>query len=90
MTKEKINSELLEKLSPEALSQLYDGLYEEFCKTIIKLLKGTLENPGLTEEEIQSAKGFAELKPDSEAAKELLEFLESEEVKEAVVRNRHS
>ena len=86
MPKEKINTDLLEKLSPEALRELYDGLHEVLCKTILKLLKDTLENPGLTEEEIQSAREVAELKSDADAARELLEFLKSEEAKEAVVQ----
>lgn len=78
--------EQLEKLSPETLNRLNDALHETLCKTIITLLRDTIVNPGLTKEEIQSARDLAEVKPDNDAAKEHLEFLESEEVREAVER----
>jgi ubiquinone biosynthesis protein Coq4 len=48
MSKEKINTELLEKLPPETLGELYDELHEVLCETTIKLLKDTLEEPELT------------------------------------------
>jgi hypothetical protein len=48
-------------------------------------LKDTLKNPGITKEEIKAAREFAELKPHTKAAQVLLEFLESEKVKEAFI-----
>ncbi len=75
-----VNREQLEKLSPETLDCLNDVLHETLCKSIITLLKDTLENPGLNKQEIQSARDSLELKPDTDGAKELLEFLDSEEV----------
>ena len=80
-----MNKEDLEKLSPEKLGQLNDALHEVFCESIITLMKDTLKNPGITREEIKSAKEFAELKPKTKAAQILLEFLESEKVKEALI-----
>lgn len=81
-----MNREQLEKLSPEVQERLNAALHETLCKTIITLLQDTSKNPGLTKEEIQSAKEFTEIKPGTDAAKELLEFLDSEEVREAVER----
>jgi len=48
-------------------------------------MKDSLESPGITKEEIKAAREFAELKPDTKSAKELLEFLENEAVKEALI-----
>ena len=80
-----MNKEYLEKLSPETLDQLSDALHEVLCESIITLMKDSLKNPGITKEEITSAKEFAEMKPSTKAAKKLLEFLESEKVKEAQI-----
>ena len=80
-----MNREDLEKLSPEVLGQLNDALHEVLCESIITLLKDTLKNPGITKEEIKAAREFAELKPNTKAAQVLLEFLESEKVKEAFI-----
>jgi hypothetical protein len=48
-------------------------------------MKDTLKNPGITKEEINAARELAELKPNTKAAQILLEFLESEAVKEALI-----
>ncbi len=80
-----MNREDLEKLSPEVLGQLNDALHEVLCESIITLMKDSFKNPGITKEEIKSAREFAELKPNTEAAQILLEFLESEKVKEAFI-----
>jgi hypothetical protein len=80
-----MNKEDLEKLSPETLDQLNDALHDVLCESIITLMKDSLKNPGITKEEIKSAKEFAELKPNTKAAQKLLGFLESEEVKEALI-----
>jgi len=81
-----MNKEHYEKLSPEVQTQINEVLHETLCESIITLLKDTLENNDLIKEEIQSAREFAQIKPDTEAAKELLEFLNSEKVKEALAR----
>lgn len=81
-----MNIEDLEKLSPEVLSQLNDALHEVLCESIITLMKDTLKNPGITKEEIKTAREFAELKPESKTAKKLLEFLESKAGKEALIK----
>lgn len=82
--KRAMNKEQYEKLSPEAQTQLNDTLHETLCESIITFLKDSLENSDLTKDEVQSAREFAELKPDTDAARELLEFLGSNEVREAV------
>ncbi len=81
-----MNKEHYEKLSPEVQEHVNDTLHKTLCESIIILLKDSIENPGLVREEVQSARDFAQIKPDTDAAKELLEFLGSEEVKEAIVR----
>lgn len=45
-----------------------------------------MSEPGKLEQRIEAACEFAEIILDTEAAKELLEFLESEEVREAHAR----
>ncbi len=80
-----MNKEQYEKLSPDTQAQLNDTLHETLCESIITLLKDSIENSDLIKEEVQSARDFAEIKPDTEAAKELLEFLESDEVKETLI-----
>jgi hypothetical protein len=80
-----MNKEDLEKLSPETLGQLNDALHEVLCESIITLMKNSLYDPGITKEEIKSAREFAKLKPNTKAAQMLIEFLESEEVKKALI-----
>ena len=82
MSREKQKSESLDRLTI-----VNDELHKVLCESIIKLLQDTLKEPGITAEEIEAAREFAELKPDTKAAKELLEFLESKEVKEALMTN---
>lgn len=77
-----MNKELYEKLSSETQTQLNDTLHETLCESIITLLKESIENPGLTKEEVQSAREFAQMKPDTEVARELLAFLDSDKVRE--------
>lgn len=81
-----MNEEWYEKLSPKVQAQLNDTLHETLCESIITLLKDSLEYPGLVNEEIQSAREFAYIKPNTDVAKELLEFLDSEEVIKAIER----
>ena len=47
--------------------------------------KDSIKGPGISEEQIESARDIVELNSDTNAAKELLEFLESEKVKEALI-----
>ena len=81
-----MNREDLEKLPLEVLGQLNDALHEVLCESIISVMKDSLENLWITEEEIKAAREFAELKPNTKAAQLLLEFLESEKVKEAFIK----
>jgi hypothetical protein len=71
--------------SSDRLTIINIELHKVLCETIITLMKDTLKNPGITKEEIKAAKEFVELKPDTKAAQKLLEFLESEKVKEALI-----
>jgi hypothetical protein len=48
-------------------------------------MKDSLKDHGISKEEIKAAIEFAELKPDTNAAHKLLEFLDTEKVKEALV-----
>lgn len=81
-----MNKEQYEKLSPKVQGQLNDTLHETLCESIVTLLKDSIENSDLIKEEVQSARDFAEIKPDTDAVKELLEFLDSEEVKESFAK----
>ena len=86
-----MNKEQYEKLSPETQSKLnaalHEGMFHEtLCESIITLLKDSLENLGLTKEEVQSAREFAEMIPDTDAARELLGFLDSDIVKKALAQ----
>jgi hypothetical protein len=77
--------EILKDLPPYKHGELYDELYDFMCKSIIVPLKDSIAEPGISQEEINRARSFAELNPDAEAAKELLEFLDSEDVMKAFV-----
>jgi len=80
--------DILEELSPDTLDKLYDELHEFMCKSIIGLLQDSLAGPGISQQQIETAREFVELKPDTEAAKGVLEFLDSEEVKECFVSTK--
>lgn len=71
----------IEKLSPKLQSEINDALHSTLCKTILKLPKDSMDNPGLLKEEIKSAREFAEMKSDSDEARELLTFLDCDEQK---------
>jgi len=79
MSRERQKNEPLDRLAI-----INDELHKVLCEATISLLQDTLKEPGITAEEIKAAREFAELKPDTKAAEELLEFLDSEEVKEAL------
>jgi len=83
-TKEKLE-DILGGLPPDTLDEIYNELYEVLCKTTIGLLQDSIAGSGISEEQIESAREFAELNTDTDAAKELLEFLDSNEVNEALV-----
>ncbi len=78
-----MNKEQYEKLSPEVQAQINETIHVTLCESIITLLNDSIENHGLTKEEVQSARKFAEIKPDTDAVRVLLEFLDSDMVKEA-------
>ncbi len=78
-----MDREQYEKLSPDVQTQINAALYETLCETIITLLKDSIENNDLIKKEVQSAREFAKIKPDTDAARELLEFLDSDEVRGA-------
>jgi len=78
--------EILKDLPPDKLGELKEGLHEVLCKSIIGLLQDSIAGPGISQQQIETAREFAELMPVNEVAKELLEFLDSEEVREALVR----
>ena len=77
--------EILGGLSSDPLDEIYDELHEVLCKSIIGLLQDSLAGPGISHQQIESAREFAEVMPDTEAAKELLEFLDSNDVQEALI-----
>ena len=78
--------EILKDLPPDKQGELYNELHAFMCKSIISLLQDSIEGPGISQQQIESAKGVAEEMPDTESAQELLEFLESEEVQTALIR----
>jgi hypothetical protein len=84
-TKEKLE-DILGGLPSDTLNEIYDELHDVLCKSIIGLLQDSITGPGISQQQIETAREFAEVMPDTEAAIELLEFLDSEEVKEALVR----
>lgn len=83
-TKEKLE-EILGRLPSDTLDETYDELHEVLCKSIIELLQDSIAGPGFSKQQIKTAREFTEVMPDTEAAKELLEFLDSEEVLGALV-----
>ena len=83
-TQEKLE-EILRGLSPDTLDKLYDELHEVLCKSIIGLLQDSLAGPGLSQQQIETAREFAELIPDTEAAIEVFEFLDSEKVQKTLI-----
>ena len=78
--------EILKDLPSDKQGELYNELHAFMCKSIIGLLQDSIAGPGISLQQIETARGIAELKPHTETAKELLEFLDSNEVKEALVR----
>ena len=78
--------DMLAGLSPDTLDKLYDELHEVLCKSIIGLLQDSIAGPGISQQQIDSARGVGEVMPDTEAAKEVFEFLDSEEVIEALLK----
>jgi len=68
----------------DKLTQVNNALHKVLCGTIQNLLQNSIKREGITEQEIETAREFAELKPNTKAAKELLDFLDRDEVKEAL------
>ena len=77
--------EILKDLPPDKQKELYNELHAFMCKSIINLLQDSISGPGISKQQVDSARGVAEVMPDTEAAKELIEFLESEDVLKALV-----
>lgn len=82
MNREKQKNESLDRLTI-----VNSELHKVLCEAIITLLQDTLEDPGVTSEEIGAAREFAELKPGTKTAKELIGLIESKEVKETFMTN---
>ena len=78
--------EILKDLSPDKQGELYNELHAFMCKSIIALLQDSIAGPGVSQQQIDSARGVGEVMPDTEAAKEVFEFLDSEEVIEALLK----
>lgn len=83
--KKKINYDVLDRIPPDKLVELNNKLHEVLCKSIISLFQNFIAGPGILEQQIETARELAELMPDTDAAIEVLEFLESKEVREALV-----
>jgi hypothetical protein len=66
MPREKMSIELLEKLSLEARAELYNGVHEVMYQAILRPLKDTMNDPWLTEEEIQAARRAVEFRRSQE------------------------
>lgn len=77
--------EILKDLPPDKLEELNEELHHFMCNSIIALLKDSIAGPGISKQQIDAAREDAELRPEPEAAKELFVFLESDEVKAALV-----
>jgi len=77
--------DILRGLPPDTLDEIYCELYDVLCKTLMGLLQDSLKGPGISEEQIDSAREFALIAPETEAAKELIGFLDSDEIKEALI-----
>jgi hypothetical protein len=82
----KMYQEILKDLPPDKLGELNDELHEVMCKSIIGLLQDSIAGPGISRQQIETATGVAEVMPDTEAAKELLGFLDSKEAQEALTK----
>jgi hypothetical protein len=77
--------DLLEGIPPDELGEFNKEFHEVICKTIIELYKDYIDKRGISQQQIETARDFAEEMPETRAARMLLEFLESEEIKEAVI-----
>ena len=77
--------EILKDLPPDKLGELKEGLHEVLCKSIIGLLQDSIAGPGISQQQIETAREFAELIPDTEAAIEVFEFLDSEKVQKTLI-----
>lgn len=78
--------EILKDLPPDKQEERYYELYDFMCRSIIALLQDFVDGQGISEKQIEVAKDFAEIKPNMEASKELLKFLDSEDVQRALLR----
>ena len=77
--------DLLEGIPPDELGEFNKEFHEVICKALIELYKDYIDKRGISQQQIDSARDFADVLPETQAARMLLEFLESEEIKEALV-----
>ena len=77
--------DILEGMPPDKLGEFNKEFHEVICKTIIELYKDSIEKRGISQQQIEAAKDFADEMPETQAARMLLEFLGSDEIKEALV-----
>ncbi len=71
--------DLHEGLPPDELGEFNKEFHEVICKTIIELYKDSIKKRGISQQQIESARDFADAMPDTEAARMLLEFLDSKD-----------
>lgn len=71
--------EILKDLPPDKQVEVYDEFHHFMCKSIIVLLQDSIKGPGISQRQIETARELAEIKPNTEAAKEVLEFLDRKE-----------
>ncbi len=77
--------DLLEGLPPDELGEFNKEFHEVICKTIIELYQDSLDKRGISQQQIEVARDFAEEMSETQAARMLLEFLDSDEIKGAVI-----
>jgi hypothetical protein len=81
--------DLLEGLPPDELGEFNKEFHEVICKTIIELYKDYIDKRGISYEQIEVARDLADEMPEIQAARMLLEFLDSDEIKEAAIEKEH-
>ena len=67
----------LKGLSSEELGEFNKEFHEVICKAIIELYQDYLNERGISQQQIEAARDFAEVMPETQAARMLLEFLDS-------------
>jgi len=70
-TIQKKQDDILKDLPPNKQEELYNKLHAFMCKSIISLLQDSIAGPGISQQQIDSAREVAELKPDVSCTDEL-------------------